>query len=329
MHRAALHDVRRRMDADGSVELVVLDEAGVGSVAVGAVEVSHESGVPTLTMLEVRPEHRGRGIGTALVRELEDRLRRRGWSWARLGVEQSNPDARRLYERLGYRVVGVEVDGWDELRADGTIGRYETTLDVLVHDLGEPTHGPWDPMPIDEVVALLDGAPFRWWVAGGQALELHAGRSWRAHADLDVGICRTDAPALQSWASRMDLHIAADGRLTPWRTQAIGEDEGNVWCRTEPDGPWRLDVLVGDGSDHEWIYRRDRSVRLPWDRAVRRTVDGIPYLAPEVQLLFKSRGLRAKDTADAEIVAPSLDVGRRRWLAGVLDPTHPWHALLA
>jgi hypothetical protein len=29
--------------------------------------------------------------------------------------------------------------------------------------------------------------------------------------------------------------------------------------------------------------------------AVLRTADGIPYLAPELQLLYKSKGLRSKD----------------------------------
>ena len=58
---------------------------------------------------------------------------------------------------------------------------------------------------------------------------------------------------------------------------------------------WVLDLTLGDGTDHDWIYRRDPSVQIQWDVAVLRTADGIPYLAPDLQLLFKSKGLRPKD----------------------------------
>jgi ribosomal protein S18 acetylase RimI-like enzyme len=42
------------------------------------------------------------GIGRRLVEVAEQRLRELGYVGAELGVERDNPDARRLYERLGY-----------------------------------------------------------------------------------------------------------------------------------------------------------------------------------------------------------------------------------
>ncbi|SDR28942.1 Predicted N-acetyltransferase YhbS [Thermostaphylospora chromogena] len=59
-------------------------------------------GVPLLTHLEVHPHHRNRGIGTALIREAEDVLRRRGHRRVALGVDVRNVDAQRLYTRLDY-----------------------------------------------------------------------------------------------------------------------------------------------------------------------------------------------------------------------------------
>jgi hypothetical protein len=50
-------------------------------------------------------------------------------------------------------------------------------------------------------------------------------------------------------------------------------------------------------------------------------------LAPEIQLLYKSKGLRPKDQADFETVLPALDAARRGWLRSaiaVLSPAHPW-----
>ena len=102
-----------------------------------------------------------------------------------------------------------------------------------------------------------------------------------------------------------------------------------MWCRPDADAPWVLDVTLSEGSEQSWIYRRDPSVRRSWDLAVLRTADGVPYLAPELQLLFKSGGLRPKDDVDAEEVIPALDADQRRFLACHLGADHPWQRLLA
>ena len=63
--------------------------------------------------------------------------------------------------------------------------------------------------------------------------------------------------------------------------------------------------------------------------AVLRTTDGIAYLAPELQLLFKSRGRRPKDDVDAAEVIPALGACQRDYLALHLRADHPWQRLLA
>jgi RimJ/RimL family protein N-acetyltransferase len=54
--------------------------------------------------VSVKEEHRGSGIGTALMTRLLDRLAMRGYARASLSVQKANP-ARRLYERLGFTTV--------------------------------------------------------------------------------------------------------------------------------------------------------------------------------------------------------------------------------
>jgi hypothetical protein len=195
-----------------------------------------------------------------------------------------------------------------------------------------PSFGPWDPLGVEDVVRLLRGAPFRWWLTGGYALELHLGTSWRSHADIDVGICRSDAPEVHRWLSGRgwDLHIGAGGRLTPWHGEALdpARSQNNVWCRRAPGDDWRLDITVGSGTPERWVYRRDETVTRPWDDAVLRTPAGVPYLAPELQLLFKSKGLRPRDHLDAAHAVPHLTPPRRRVLHLLLPPDHPWQALL-
>jgi hypothetical protein len=186
-------------------------------------------------------------------------------------------------------------------------------------------------MPLDAVVSTFSRAGFRWWVSGGHALELHLGRSWRDHGDTDIGIARADLGSLRALLHDWDLHVAAAGQLRPWAGEPLepGRNENNLWCRPVASGPWALDVLVGEGSDDEWIYRRDPTVVVPWALAVLRTADDIPYLAPELQLLYKSKDPRAKDEVDASEVIPTLDARQRGLLSRLLAPDHPWRRRLA
>jgi hypothetical protein len=87
-----------------------------------------------------------------------------------------------------------------------------------------------------------------------------------------------------------------------------------------------------DESDGErWVFRRQPKIRRPLALAVRRNFDGIPYLAPEIQLLYKAHPVRARDQADFDRVAPRLDPDGRAWLRDALakaDPDHPWLSAL-
>jgi ribosomal protein S18 acetylase RimI-like enzyme len=80
-------------------------------------DVIHENGLPvgrlyveraeeTLTVIDIAllPRYRGRGIGSALIRQLLAEAQATG-KRVQLHVEQFNP-ALRLYERLGFRQIG-------------------------------------------------------------------------------------------------------------------------------------------------------------------------------------------------------------------------------
>jgi GNAT superfamily N-acetyltransferase len=74
-------------------------------------------GIPEVQDVYVLPEQRRRGIGTLLTRAAEDEARRRGWNAISLSVsEAGNPEARRLYESLGFGDAGI-----GPVRVSGTI----------------------------------------------------------------------------------------------------------------------------------------------------------------------------------------------------------------
>ena len=62
-----------------------------------------------------------------------------------------------------------------------------------------------------------------------------------------------------------------------------------------------------------------------------RTSAGVPFLVPEIVLLFKAKASGEKDARDFDLIRPRLQAEPRRWLKHALEtchPDHPWIARL-
>jgi GNAT superfamily N-acetyltransferase len=94
-------------------------------------------GVPRLNHLEVLGPVQRRGIGTALLRAGEATAGKLGHRRIALGVGVDNPDARRLYERLGYADWGHGsiVGTYQDRDREGPPVTITETIDMLVKDL--------------------------------------------------------------------------------------------------------------------------------------------------------------------------------------------------
>ncbi|BDH69017.1 N-acetyltransferase GCN5 [Streptomyces sp. PLM4] len=119
----------------GEVDYLAVCPATDIPVAKGGVDYQVKEGVGTLWQLAVQPALQSCGIGTFLVQAAELRIRNRGLRHAELGVEENNPRARALYERLGYVAYDRQPDSWEEQAPDGTLRRYETMCTLLRKDL--------------------------------------------------------------------------------------------------------------------------------------------------------------------------------------------------
>ena len=106
-----------RADQDDRLDLAVIDRASgalVGEVVLN--EWDRDGHTANLRIL-LGPDGRDRGLGSEAVRLLTAyALDALGLSSVTLGVYAHNPRARRVYDRLGYRVVGVDAG---EHRLDG------------------------------------------------------------------------------------------------------------------------------------------------------------------------------------------------------------------
>lgn len=89
-----------------------------------------------------------------------------------------------------------------------------------------------------------------------------------------------------------------------------------------------IDILLTD-MDNVWRYRREPLILRSKEKISLRSASGIPYLAPELVLLFKSRNTsdheRAKDQVDFEQALPHLNAEQRAWLRWALIATSPDH----
>jgi ribosomal protein S18 acetylase RimI-like enzyme len=133
-HLAAIASALDRA-ANGEVEYLAACPPSGLPVAIGGIDYAKAPGAGTLWQLAVHGALQSLGIGTILIEAAERRIRARGLHWAELSVEQSNPRARALYERLGYVAYGSQPDGWDEEGADGNITRYETVCTLMRKEL--------------------------------------------------------------------------------------------------------------------------------------------------------------------------------------------------
>lgn len=180
----------------------------------------------------------------------------------------------------------------------------------------------------EDALHLFARAPAPWWIAGGYALDLALGRTTRAHADLDVAILRRDQHAFRTLLAGWDVHVGAgEGVLAgPWTGDAP-VDKPALWCRERSDLPWAFELLLARAEGAEWVFRHDPRTRLPLARIGARTMQGIPYLVPELVLLHKARRLEARDEADFEQALPRLGEDARAWLAEAIrriEPAHAW-----
>jgi hypothetical protein len=158
---------------------------------------------------------------------------------------------------------------------------------------------------VSAVCALLSSLTVPYWIIGGWAIDLAVGRMTRGHADVDVMMLERDKHAL--WSDLTEVDVEPAGALGPGRL-VLHSDKLPL-----PTG-----VFLSRADGISLVYRRGGYSVTRALTDVTRYRDGIPYLAPEVVLLFKARSKAARDRHDLETALPLLDAGQRSWLHDTL-----------
>lgn len=158
------------------------------------------------------------------------------------------------------------------------------------------------------------------------------GRATRPHADLDIGVPRRDCAEILGRLAGWEICEVKGGILTSLESGALPRpDVNSLWCRPRGTTQWKFEILLDEVLGDTWVYRRDPRITRPMNDTVMYTDQGVPYLAPEIQLLYKSKNTRERDRMAFRHVRPHLDASAGSWLAHALEltaPSHEWAALL-
>lgn len=186
----------------------------------------------------------------------------------------------------------------------------------------------WEATDPHRAAQWLEASIRPWWIGGGWAIDLFLDETTRPHHDLDVGIFRHDEQEVRRLFSNWEFASAHAGRLDPlFQDQACPLVSHSIWCRPVGAEEWVLELVLEEAEGEDWVFRRDSRVRRRAHSISISSHSGLPILAPEIELLYKSKSIRPKDLHDFRAVVPCLSLEARGWLVDalfVVEPLHPW-----
>jgi GrpB-like predicted nucleotidyltransferase (UPF0157 family) len=183
--------------------------------------------------------------------------------------------------------------------------------------------------PLEAISSEWRDAQFEWYASGGWALDLFMGSVQRVHHDVDIVVPRVSQLDLQKYLMEHNWKLITpfEKRLERWPPHMRLElPRHQIHAHREDTF---IDILLTD-MDGVWRYRREPLILRSKEKMSLRSEKDIPYLAPELVLLFKSKNTgnheRAKDQLDFEKTLPHLDPEQRAWLRWALVATIPEHS---
>lgn len=160
---------------------------------------------------------------------------------------------------------------------------------------------------VEEVGGALDAARIDWWLYGGWAMDFHAGRVTRDHADIELFVWQADVERVGDALTRAGF-IAIRGGAYPDEAQPFvkeGQEIGAWFLIRDPDS--RV-VTPGRWSDWPWPPGAFDNPRARIDDVVApvMSVAGLLDMKENFPKHRHGRPLRPKDEADIALLRELL-----------------------
>ena len=204
---------------------------------------------------------------------------------------------------------------------------------------------------ITEAYELLHGGGFDYAFCGGLAIDLFLGYESRMHGDIDICAFWEDRDRIiQFMQSQKFIVYEMLGGGRAHQISDVSDQfqvKRNIFCfkegcplvKTYPRdengccfieffhiGQTELDFiefLFNEKTEDQFIYARCREITRDLKRAILFSAE-VPYLAPELCLLYKSTDTERDGYGqDFELACSAMDDEQRKWLSGALLRVYP------
>jgi hypothetical protein len=129
------------------------------------------------------------------------------------------------------------------------------------------------------------------------------------------------------------FEYVCNGQLFLWKSgERLELPIHEIRCRISSGSLRCFEVLLNERTADIFVFRRDSRISAPITHAFLQSKSGVPILAPEIVLLYKSKGFSdVKEQVDYSNLLDALDVDCCQWLfesIAKIDPKHPWLTVL-
>lgn len=181
-----------------------------------------------------------------------------------------------------------------------------------------------------KVFKLLAGFEKPWFVAGGWAIDLYLKRVTRDHEDIEIAIFRCDQLMLRNYLKGWEFKkVIPEPKM---HSELWKEDEWldlpihEIHAENKDSDLSHLEILLNESSNDEWRFRRNPNITRPLSVLGLRSENDIPFLSPEIVLLYKAKNPNPRDEADFKNVLKTLKQEPREWLKQAVQTCYPEHS---
>jgi hypothetical protein len=194
-----------------------------------------------------------------------------------------------------------------------------------------------------EIAKVLSDLQIPWYVAGGWAIDLYLQEFRTTHKDVDVAVFRQDQLIIQRYFLerrwKLRKYVGNSVALGPWFSgEKLALPDRGIFAEPPNSELPSMDILLNERKGETWWFHKDARITHPIKTIGICSDFGIPFLSPEIVLLFKAGHIhihepnnilhRQADENDFQAVDRLLTSRRRAWLKKAIEMMYPNHAWL-